>query len=293
MSLSGRPRWRLKRFELANALGLAQRGWFIPYRYKSSTPPPATPYPDGAFARAGSDMQATLAAAARYRDRWAAFAGRPEPPAPRFDQDWFPGLDAVLLYGLIRARRPARIVEVGSGHSTRFAVQAIRDEGHDCRFVAIDPAPRAAIEALAPTVDLRRASLQSAGLADIAALGPGDFLLIDSSHVLMPGSDVDILFNRALPSLPAGALVHIHDVFLPDPYPEDWAWRGYNEQNAAAALIEGGGYRLLAASRYMETRMAAETAALLRDLPPSPPGARAASLWLEKRVGPQGEMNDV
>ena len=57
----------------------------------------------------------------------------------------------------------------------------------------------------------------------------------NSSHILMPGSDVDILFNRVLPRLPAGALVHIHDIFLPFDYPAIWGWRNYNEQQGVRA----------------------------------------------------------
>ncbi len=285
MSAARRSAWRRKRFELANALGLAQRGWFIPYRYRAETPAPSAPYPEHEFWADEADMRATLAGVAAYRDAWRGFSGRPKPPTPRFDQDWFPGLDAALLYGLTRARKPGRIVEVGSGHSTRFAAQAIRDAGIAARIVAIDPAPRAAIESLAAIVELRRMSLQAAGLAPFEALGPGDILFIDSSHVLMPGSDVDILFNRVLPLLPAGVLVHIHDIFLPDPYPADWEWRGYNEQNAVACLLAGGGYRILASSHFALTRMAGDVAALFGDLPPSPPGARPSSLWLEKLPG--------
>lgn len=283
MSLPPRVRWRLKRFQLAQAFGFADRGWFIPYRYKSGAQSPTTPYPEDAFEAARPAMRAMLGAVARYRERLQAFEGRPTPPSPRFEQDWFPGLDAALLYAIVRDRKPGRIVEIGSGHSTRFAAQAIKDEGLNSRIVAIDPAPRAAIEALAPAVEIRRRTIQEAGLADIEALRAGDVLFIDSSHILMPGSDVDILFNRALPGLSAGVLVHIHDIFLPDPYPADWEWRGYNEQNAIPGLIEGGGYELLAASRYMLTRMADDVAAQLGGPPPAPPGARPASLWLEKR----------
>ncbi len=233
-------------------------------------------------------MLATMADADRYAREWGRFAGRPAPPTPRFDQDWFPGLDAALLYGVVRVRRPARIVEVGSGHSTRFAARAVLDAALQTEFIAIDPQPRAAIEALAPTVDFRRATIQDIDLVLFDRLRSGDILFIDSSHILMPGSDVDILFNRVLPRLAAGVLVHIHDVFLPDPYPPEWEWRGYNEQNVAAALIEGGGYRLIAASRFIETRMRAAYARDFAALPPSPPGAMASSLWLEKRVAPPG-----
>jgi hypothetical protein len=51
-----------------------------------------------------------------------------------------------------------------------------------------------------------------------------------SAHILMPGTDVDILFNHVLPGLRRGVLVHVHDIFLPDDYPPEWEWRGYNEQ---------------------------------------------------------------
>lgn len=107
-------------------------------------------------------------------------------------------------------------------------------------------------------------------------------LFIDSSHVLMPGSDVDILFNRVMPLLPTGVLVHIHDILLPDPYPPGWDWRGYNEQNAVYGLVSGGGYQIIASSWYAEMRMTDDIAAMMPDLPPKPAGAMATSLWLLK-----------
>jgi hypothetical protein len=98
----------------------------------------------------------------------------------------------------------------------------------------------------------------------------------------MPGSDVDFLFGRVLPLLPAGALVHIHDVFLPDDYPTAWSWRGYNEQPAVAALLSGGGWRPLFASRFMLTRHPGAVAASAAASLPLPVGAWETSLWLER-----------
>ena len=66
---------------------------------------------------------------------------------------------------------------------------------------------------------------------------PSDILSVDGSHLLMPGTDVDIVLNRVLPMLPAGTVIHFHDIFWPDPYPAVWDWRGYNEQNAIAPLF--------------------------------------------------------
>ena len=98
----------------------------------------------------------------------------------------------------------------------------------------------------------------------------------------MPGTDVDWLLNRILPALPAGVLLHFHDVFLPDPYPEAWAWRGYNEQQALAALLQGRAWDCRFASHYVRTRLADRLArGPLSSLPP--PAAPEGSLWLQKR----------
>ena len=86
-----------------------------------------------------------------------------------------------------------------------------------------------------------------------------------------------------LPVLPAGALVHIHDIFLPDDYPRAWAWRGYNEQLAAVSLLAGGAWRPLFASRYMATRQGEKVAAGVLSRLPLPAGAFESSLWLMRR----------
>ena len=93
---------------------------------------------------------------------------------------------------------------------TRWFARAAADAGHATRIVAIDPAPRATLAGL--SIELVRSTVQEAGEAPFAPLTTGDVLSIDGSHVLMPGTDVDILLNRVLPVLPAGVLMHIHDV---------------------------------------------------------------------------------
>lgn len=202
------------------------------------------------------------------------------PPAPRFDQSWFPTLDAAAAYALIRQIAPRRIVEIGSGHSTRFLARAIRDGGLATRLTAIDPAPRATLAGLA--VEWRRCLLDDVPPDTFGALQPGDVLFVDSSHVLMPGTDLDRVLNDVLPRLPAGVLVHLHDILLPDAYPADWAWRGYNEQQAVAPLLWTGAFEIVFASHFVRTRRADW---LERSVVARLPGAEAApetSLWLRK-----------
>jgi hypothetical protein len=200
------------------------------------------------------------------------------PPAPRWNQDWFPRLDAAAAYAMVRSLRPRRIVEVGSGHSTRFLARAVADGGLDTRITAIDPEPRASIEAL--PVEWLRMPVQRA--AAFPALGEGDILFIDSSHQLKPGSDVEFLMNAVLPLLPAGVRVHFHDIFLPDDYPPTWEWRRYNEQAAVASLIERNILKVDFASHVVVSRSPENIRGVLARLP-LVPGAIESSLWLTKR----------
>jgi hypothetical protein len=270
-------------FGLATVLGVAPRGFFIPYRYAGDvTPAGARPvYHEIAqvFAAREVDFAALLARLDHYADDLTAIGGAPA-PAPRWRQDWFPRLDGAAAYAMVRDTKPARIVEVGSGHSTRFLARAVADGGLATQLTAVDPAPRAAIQDLA--VQWIPATLRDAGLGPFQELDAGDILFIDSSHILMPGSDVDTLLNRVLPALPAGVRVHIHDIFLPDDYPAAWQWRGYNEQLAVGMLLQGGGYRLLFASHYVASRMADAVAASAAGRLTLMPGAMETSLWLEK-----------
>lgn len=272
-----RRRLRSLGFGLSTVLGLAPRGFFLPYRYAASAAPGSYPALEPLFEAAEPRFRAVMdgiAAFAPDLGRIAAGAG----PA-RFEQDWFPRLDAAAAYAILRTRRPARIVEIGSGHSTRFLAQAVRDGELATEIVCIDPAPRADLAGLGATH--LPALLRDADPASLAGLSGGDALFVDSSHLAMPGTDVDRLFLDVLPRLAAGVLVHVHDVFLPDPYPPEWAWRGYNEQLLVGALLQGGGYGLAFASRYVATRRPEwlEPVAGL----PLPEGAFETSLWLEKR----------
>lgn len=271
-------------FGLLTLSGLKPRGFFIPYRYADQVPsrPDRRPYSalEPLFAAAEPAFAALLERINAHGVALRAI-GDGKPPEPRWRQDWFPRLDAAAAYVLVRDRRPRRIVEVGSGHSTRFLARAIRDAELATELTAIDPAPRAAIDGL--SAGILRMTVQQAGDAPFAALAPGDLVFIDSSHILMPGTDVDVLLNRILPALPSGVLVHIHDVFLPDDYPPEWAWRGYNEQLGVAALIQGDGFQLLWASHYVATRMAGAVASTAAGGLELLPGAHEASLWLEKR----------
>ena len=203
--------------------------------------------------------------------------GSEPPPAPRWNQDWFPRLDAAAAYAMVRSLKPQRIVEVGSGHSTRFLARAVADGGLDTHITAIDPQPRATIEKL--PVSWLRMPVQK--VAAFPPLGAGDILFIDSSHQVKPGSDVEFLLKAVLPLLPAGVRVHFHDIFIPDDYPPQWQWRRYNEQAAVAALIESNVFSVDFASHALVSRTPEKISGVLARLPLLP-GAIESSLWLTR-----------
>jgi len=199
--------------------------------------------------------------------------GKEPPPAPRWNQDWFPRLDAAAAYAMVRTLNPERIVEVGSGHSTRFLARAVADGGLDTRITAIDPEPRATLEGL--KVNWLRQRVQAISLEVFETLADRDILFVDSSHQVKRGSDVEFLLEKVLPCLAKGVRVHFHDIFLPDPYPAAWGWRRYNEQEAVAPLI-GNGY-----AQEFASRQAGRLKGVLARLPLKK-GAIESSLWLRK-----------
>lgn len=271
-------RLRRLRMGLATLLG-RPAGFFIPYRYAAGCAPVAYPFLERAFEAARPAFLGLLAEAGRHAGTLRSFKG--PPPLPRWDQDWFPRLDGAIAYTIVRSRQPRRIVEIGSGHSTRFMAKALADSGHGGQLVCIDPQPRAALAGL--DVRHERRLFGDSDLGLLAALGEDDLLFVDSSHVAMPGSDVDLLLNRALPALRPGVLVHIHDIFLPDPYPAGWTWRGYNEQLLVACLLQGGAFEPLFSSHWTATRLKAELSAGPLASLPLPRSAFESSLWLRKR----------
>ena len=287
MSVAARMRRVLRHagFGALTVFGIAQRGFFIPYRYAGGIG-------EADKRRRFRAAEARLAEAEpRFREVLDWMAGLAadlqriggEKTGARWNQDWFPRLDAAAAYTFTRQLRPARIVEVGSGHSTRFYARAVADGALDTRITAIDPAPRA--ELAASGIDHACTALQGADRGLFDGLAAGDILSIDSSHILMPGSDVDLLLSDILPILAPGVAIQLHDIFLPDGYPAEWDWRGYNEQLGVLQLVLGGRWELLFASHYVATRMQAALADHVAAALPLVAGARESSLWMRRLPG--------
>jgi hypothetical protein len=155
--------------------------------------------------------------------------------APAWRNDFLPPRDAMALYGILAASDPRRYLEVGSGHSTRFARRAIRDHQLRTTITSIDPHPRVGIDRLCDVVI--RQPLQDVDLSLVESLEDGDVLFFDGSHQALLNSDATVFFLEALPKLADGVYVHIHDISLPLDYPPEWSERCYSEQYLLAMLL--------------------------------------------------------
>jgi hypothetical protein len=130
-------------------------------------------------------------------------------------------VEAHFLHCAIRHLKPRRIIEVGSGVSTFFSLNALdvnsRSGGTPATMICIEPYPS---PKLCDLVRQRQVTLYEKQVQDVdpqlfEQLEEGDILFIDSSHVGKLDSDVYFLLLRVLPRLKKGVVVHLHDIPLP------------------------------------------------------------------------------
>jgi hypothetical protein len=161
----------------------------------------------------------------------------------RFGNESFESGDAEYLYQVIRRFRPTRIYEIGSGFSTLIARAAIKknredDAKYECRHLCIEPYEARWLESTG--VEVIRQRVEDIDKSLFRELERGDLLFIDSSHVIRPQGDVVTEYLEILPILRAGVIVHIHDVFTPRDYPEEWIIDSlllWNEQYLLEAFL--------------------------------------------------------
>ena len=135
-------------------------------------------------------------------------------------------VDADVLYAIVRAAKPKRIIELGSGYTTLVAAQACLEnerEGAAAEYVAFDPYPGVVRPDLPGLTELARTPAEELPPARFGELGPSDLLIVDTTHTVKMGGDVNHVVLDVLPRLAGGVLVHFHDIFLPWEYPRKWA----------------------------------------------------------------------
>lgn len=229
------------------------------------------------------DPSPILAALKEFREQTNRFDRHATGGEYSFANQYFTSPDAEVAYALVRTLWPKRIVEVGSGNSTRLFREAVKDGGLNTKLVSIDPFPRVEVETVADQV-IRKRLEHVAGDELQALLECGDFLFIDSSHEVRTGNDVVSLFLRVVPGLKKGVVIHIHDIFLPFEYPSDWIIHNtlnvdWAEQYLVQAMLQASDhFEILWAGHFFQ-----KTLGEFQDYFPSVCKV-ASSLWLRKLV---------
>jgi predicted O-methyltransferase YrrM len=193
--------------------------------------------------------------------------------------------DAELYYLLIRNKKPKRIIEIGSGYSTQLCLLALeknRSEGANCELTCIEPFEMPFLDALSGITVIRK-QVETISPDFFKTLQANDILFIDSSHIIRPGNDLLFIYFQILPILQKGVLIHIHDIFTPRHYPQDWLtkkMRFWNEQYLLEAfLYNNEGFKILFALNHLvKTDYASVQKTLIHLKEESEP----SSFWIEK-----------
>jgi predicted O-methyltransferase YrrM len=233
--------------------------------------------------------------AALCRDVFAAQQRLDFQDAPTGDEteyvtqnEQFAPFDAWVLEAFLRHLCPRQLVEIGSGFSTLVTARVNRElRGGEMHVTCIEPYPRPFLAEGVPGLnELRVEKVQDTPLSVFEGLGRNDVLFIDSSHVTKTGSDAVWLYQEVLPRLREGVVVHIHDIFVPGEYPEDWVLdgRAWNELYVVRAFLAfNSAFRIELGAQYMLKRhheLVLEAFPGMREERYAQPGG--GSLWIRR-----------
>jgi hypothetical protein len=177
----------------------------------------------------------------------------------KFQNGSFESGDAEFLYQFIRDLKPKKIIEIGSGNSTKIARHALKrnflENRENYKHICIEPYEQPWLESLSD-INIIRSKVEDVDIDWASALCSGDMLFIDSSHMIRPQGDVLKEYLEILPSLNSGVIIHIHDIFTPRDYLKSWVVddvRFWNEQYLLEALLSSGTrYKVVASLNWLK-----------------------------------------
>ncbi len=214
--------WR-KAFEVVQRLGIN----VTPNHYYSEIPDIAQLRADGRWRQpysmdnvCGTEIEPQLAFVAEccgtIRERLER-GGIHDDAVRRAGEQGFGAAESTMLLAFIRHYRPRRIVQVGCGVSTAVMQVAAEEAGYEPVITCVEPFPSAFLrrEHRLGRIRLVDDLAQHVDRGLFTGLSKGDFLFVDSTHTLTPGSDVNRLILEVLPRLGPSVWVHFHDIYFP------------------------------------------------------------------------------
>jgi len=197
--------------------------------------------------------------------------------------------DAEYLYNIIRLSKPSKIVEIGSGFSTLIAHEANlknkRGNGnYTCEHICIEPYQRNWLEDIG--VSVIRQPVERIEIEWFTRLNRNDILFIDSSHIIRPQGDVLFEYLHILPALNSGVIIHIHDIFTPKDYLDEWIFkevRLWNEQYLLEAFLSfNHEFKIIGALNFLAHHYLNELSAKCPIFSKEHASREPGSMWLQR-----------
>ena len=165
--------------------------------------------------------------------------------------------DAEILFNFVKHFKPQNVIEIGCGFSTKI-IQAALGANFDTKklftHTCVEPFEQNWLESY-PDINLIRDKVENLSLDYFSRLKSGDFLFIDSSHIIKPNGDIIFEYINILPKLNSGVFIHIHDIFTPFDYPLHWFNQHnlfWNEQYVLEAILSNSNrYKILFGNNFM------------------------------------------
>lgn len=204
-----------------------------------------------------------------------------------FHNGSFEAGDSEMLYNIIRFFKPCKIIEIGSGNSTRVTLKASKlnkTENHNTDIICIEPYEQPWLDTISEIKVIRK-KVEDVPFYEFESLKENDILFIDSSHIIRPNGDVLFEFLELLPKLNKGVIIHIHDIYSPRDYSEEiifdkrFTW---NEQYLLEAFLSfNDNYEILCSLNYLKRNFYTELSKACPILEMEP-DADPASFWIRK-----------
>jgi hypothetical protein len=214
---------------------------------------------------------------AAFIESISAYADEFDPPVDGDPHDpagfyWgnpaFSFTDAMSYYCILRAFRPTRVLEIGSGFSTLVADMALRANGSG-ELVLIEPYPKPFLRKLATVSRLIEQPVQSLSETEVVSLvEQSQVWFIDSTHTVKSGSDCLYIYLKIMPKIRTSILCHTHDVYLPYALPSALARERHvywTEQYLLLAyLLDNPKAEVLTGTRYLQSQLPDLSRSLMR-----------------------------
>jgi hypothetical protein len=180
----------------------------------------------------------------------------------------FSGSDAMAYYCVLRALKPKRVLEVGSGYSTLIADMAIRANGCG-EIICVEPYAKPFLHKLQSVSRIIEKPVQAIPVSELVDLvEASDVWFIDSTHTVKIGSDCLYLYLKVMPRVDSEVVCHSHDIFLPYGMPSHWALEKnvfWTEQYLLLAyLLDNPKAKVLFGSNYLKRAAPVECDAFMQ-----------------------------